>query len=1744
MTTYDAAGNELTEKTNNGRTTTATTYDAAGRTISTTVDPNGLKRTTTLTYDADDNVVSSVSTDGANGNTVTGTSEAMYDNAGRAVAETTYPSTDLTPIARWKLAETSGTKAADSAGNNPMTGTSGITWSTERGGSAVFNGTNTRLTSTGPGVDTNRSFTVAAWLNLADTTRTYKAVGAAGAQQSPFDLRYDDTGKWKFVMRTADVADASSPGATSTSTPAVNTWTHLVGVYDAPTKTMRLYVNGVQEGSNTVSGTFSTAGPVEIGVGRWNGSRGNYFNGKISDVQLYQKALSATEIGQLRAGTAPAADAQVIRTSQVVDQDGLPTSITDENGNTTYQGYDEEGRLVKTTAPAAMVEQAGQLPALTSAVSWVGYNTFDEPTDTRDANGNWSVTRYDAAGRVVSQTDPSYTPPGSSTPIVAETTQTYDDAGQVTSVTDPLGKITRYEYDQFGRVSKQIAPNDGVTTYRYDDVGNVLSTTDPTGAVTEATYDYLGRTLTSTEVVRQASANYTTTYTYDDVSAQQTSQVTSAAGVNSTTTFNAAGEPLTVKDGANNVTSYTYDSEGRTTRTTRPDGSYATVTYDMADRATDTAEYSPAGVKLSSQSARYDRAGNMVATTDARGTTTTFEFDATGALTKEIQPISASDAIETTFGYDLEGNRTRFTDGRGNAFYTTYNSWGLPESQIEPATAAHPDAADRTFTIAYDKAGRPVTQTLPGGVTVTRTYDDMGQLVRQSGAGAEAATVDRVFDYDGAGRMTEFSGSGGTNTITYEDRGLPLSVTGPSGNSSFGYNADGRLASRTDAAGTTSYGYDGAGRLATLSNPTAGVQMAYTYNTLSQLTKITYGNNGNSRNFTYDPLRRLSDDELKSSTGTSLAKIHYGWDANSNITEKTTTGFAGAVANTYTYDLADRLTSWNNGTATTVYAYDKSGNRVQNGPKLFTYDQRNRLLTADGASYTYTARGTLASAGGIATSTDAFGQVVSQQSAGGGGSQTYTYDGLGRAIRPGFAYGGLANDLAGDASASYVRGPSGEVVGTTSGGSQRLVWTDLHTDVVGQFTATGASLSGSVSYDPLGKVVGTAGLLGQLGYQSEWTDAVTSRVNMHARWYNTETGQFDTRDTADNSPVPDSINANRYQYGDANPLTVTDPTGHWGWGGLKKAFSSAVSAVRSTVSYASSYAYSAYSYTSSYAYSAYNSAKSTVKKVAHKAKAVVKKKVQQVKRKYHQVKKAVKKKYHQAKKAIKKKIDAGRKYVSKKIAAAKKRAKQLAAKAKQAAKKVAAKTVRAVKKAASQVKDAAAATKKWVKEHKDTLIEVAAIGGAILAGLACTAVTAGAGAIACMVGAGALINLAKDAAQGDIHSVGDALGSMGTGALSGLVGGAGGAIAGRVGALVANKVGTGLAGRLATEAAENTVEDAIGQVATTGRYNPRAAAENMIPGLSLLNRRGGGASSGGGAGGGNAFGISVGGGGAACGAAGRRHSFDPKTRVLMADGSSRPIEDVNVGDKVMATEPTTGKSEPKQVTQLHRNDDKDLTDLTVRDQDGKVTKVETTWHHPFWNATKRKWDDAKDLKPGTKLLVRGKGAVTVVAVLNKLGAKEMRDLTIADIHTYYVIAGGTPVLVHNNNKKCGPDNQTFDTQSEARAAAHARAGVPLGREPDLRWEVGGDRTRRGQEGYRFEDNPGTHGNYEQHEMDGVGSRLIVEHTNDPNAPYPHFHAGQPKGNPSELGVDFGWGGGKEYERYGAIGGSHHMYYRE
>jgi RHS repeat-associated protein len=142
------------------------------------------------------------------------------------------------------------------------------------------------------------------------------------------------------------------------------------------------------------------------------------------------------------------------------------------------------------------------------------------------------------------------------------------------------------------------------------------------------------------------------------------------------------------------------------------------------------------------------------------------------------------------------------------------------------------------------------------------------------------------------------------------------------------------------------------------------------------------------------------------------------------------------------------------------------------------------------------------------------------------------------------------------------------------------------------------------------------------------------------------------------------------------------------------------------------------------------------------------------------------------------------------------------------------------------------------------------------------------------------------------------------------------------------------------------------------------------------------------------------------------NSFDGDTPVLMADGQGKPIDEVKVGDEVKATDPATGRTATKRVTGLHLNLDTELADVTVTGGRGNTSTVHTTQHHLFWNRTAGTWTTAAALRPGEQL-VTPDGVATVVSVRSFTSAHPMYDLTVQDIHTFYVNAGKTPVLVHN-----------------------------------------------------------------------------------------------------------------------------------
>ncbi|MFG2055211.1 polymorphic toxin-type HINT domain-containing protein [Micromonospora sp. NPDC048930] len=145
----------------------------------------------------------------------------------------------------------------------------------------------------------------------------------------------------------------------------------------------------------------------------------------------------------------------------------------------------------------------------------------------------------------------------------------------------------------------------------------------------------------------------------------------------------------------------------------------------------------------------------------------------------------------------------------------------------------------------------------------------------------------------------------------------------------------------------------------------------------------------------------------------------------------------------------------------------------------------------------------------------------------------------------------------------------------------------------------------------------------------------------------------------------------------------------------------------------------------------------------------------------------------------------------------------------------------------------------------------------------------------------------------------------------------------------------------------------------------------------------------------------------------QRHSFAPGTKIEMASGEQKPIETLQVGDEVLATDPESGTTEARAVTRTHINNDEDPTDLVVVAEDGDESMVETTQHHPFWSEDRDEWIYAADLRVGEELRALDGSRVTVEAVRSYAGRKVMHDLTVADIHTYYVVVGQAQVLVHN-----------------------------------------------------------------------------------------------------------------------------------
>ncbi len=202
------------------------------------------------------------------------------------------------PSGIWHL--DNGTADSTTAIPHPLT-SSGVTWdelARSGTGAAKLDGTSAYLSTSGPVLDTTKSFTVSVWARLAKKGINYTVLSQSGTNAAGFQLYYSSTyNAWIFNRHQTDVTSPVIIRSISAKPPVLNAWTHLAGVYDAASQTVQLYVNGVPQG-NPVAFTkpWNASGGLQVGrLGHASTGTEN-FSGSIDEVKVWSRALADTEI--------------------------------------------------------------------------------------------------------------------------------------------------------------------------------------------------------------------------------------------------------------------------------------------------------------------------------------------------------------------------------------------------------------------------------------------------------------------------------------------------------------------------------------------------------------------------------------------------------------------------------------------------------------------------------------------------------------------------------------------------------------------------------------------------------------------------------------------------------------------------------------------------------------------------------------------------------------------------------------------------------------------------------------------------------------------------------------------------------------------------------------------------------------------------------------------------------------------------------------------------------------------------------------------------------------------------------------------------------------------------------------------------------------------------------------------------------------------------------------------------------
>lgn len=371
------------------------------------------------------------------------------------------------------------------------------------------------------------------------------------------------------------------------------------------------------------------------------------------------------------------------------------------------------------------------------------YYTYDESyavstKETYVYDGNKKTLEetftYDDFGNIITK---SIKPYNAANPLT--NTYTYSTNGvQLCEVRNPLGIRTTYQYNGIGQLTKMYDHNGNATSYLYDDFGNPIRTLYPENVIETDSIFWATNVPGALYGIKKGSTVSPMTISY----------------------FNCFGKEVRKStqlfDGSMTHVDNVYDWDMRLAQTSLPfKGSEASLwniyTYDKFDRLTQV-NYA------SGKTDKYSYSGNAITETK-NGIATTRTYDGTGALLSSktsagtinynylsndnVSTISCSNVPIVRFGYDNYGRRTSIYTQDTGTRETTYDEAGNVSSEV--------DANGKRISYSYDMYSRLVRKETSDGLSTTYTYDNYGYLVQESTNNG----VRKIYEYDRLGRILE-----------------------------------------------------------------------------------------------------------------------------------------------------------------------------------------------------------------------------------------------------------------------------------------------------------------------------------------------------------------------------------------------------------------------------------------------------------------------------------------------------------------------------------------------------------------------------------------------------------------------------------------------------------------------------------------------------------------------------------------------------------------------------------------------------------------------------------------------------------------------------------------------------------------------------------------------------------------------------------------------------------------------------